>query len=429
MQRFQGVNGEVLPSTDVPNWLLIEHLLQRYRDVWVPIDTYPFLVVDVERMEARCAEVKEFAVFANGRMMQNMHREEAGGRLISALMGGGVNAGMSPNGNVIVEGIANPRANWMMYFNDPFYVGMHPFAALGTHYIYIGGVLNCQRTFGELVNFDGYSRPRSTHVDFDPLADLVRSYYKEFINGPREGSHDVGRLAELLDAIFIENEKILAAAMQHHRVQTPLETPFDYVAPTLTRYGRLTHDTAGLPRIEISFSLLHYEKALREFASIKSATQVRNPEAAFLHGVYCVVAIAACIEATANKLVFQQTGMHPDYRDKRQPLKKINDAAAALAARAGLPFAPLVPGQPAYDSLDEVRKLRNAFMHAKERDEEIDPATQTSVVFTAVNEDHCREHLKQLRLGIAQVYQQLTTFAPPIVTRDKVKWLDDLEVP
>jgi hypothetical protein len=43
----------------------MEHVLQRYRDVWVPIETYPFLAVDVERVRAHCAKVDEFPVFTN----------------------------------------------------------------------------------------------------------------------------------------------------------------------------------------------------------------------------------------------------------------------------------------------------------------------------------------------------------------------------
>lgn len=429
MQRFEGVNGEILPSTEVPDWLRIEHVLQRYRDVWVPIKAYPYLAVDVERVEAHCAEVEEFAVFANGRMMQNIRPDEGGGRLLSALMGGGVDAGLSPASKVIVEGIANPRARWMMYFNDPFYIGMHPFAALGTQYIYIDGNGGYQRAFGELVIVDEYSRPRSTHVDFDPLANMVRTYHNEYINGPREAPRDIALLAALLDAIFIENEKILATATQHHRNRTLLETPLDYAAPLLTRYGRLTHDIARLPRIELSFALLHYEKALREFDSLKLAVQTRNTEAAFLHGVFCVVAVAACIEAIANKLVFQQTGSHPDDRDKRKPLKKINGAATVLAQIAGRGFVPLAEGQPAYDVLDKVRILRNEFMHAKEFDKEVDPIALTSTVFIAVDMAHCRTYLQQLRLGVAQVYGQLPALTPPIVTRENVKWLGDLEVP
>ena len=429
MDRFNGVNGEILPSTDDPSWLLIQHVLQSYRDVWVPIDAYPFLAVDVERVTAHCAEVEEFAVFANGVMMQNIRPDEGGSRLLSALMGGGADAGISPDSKVIVEGVANSCAHWMMYFNDPLYVGMHPFAALGTQYIYLDDNGSYQRTFGDLVIVDQYSRPRSTHVDFDPLADLVRTYHTVYINGPREEPRDSAHLANLLDEIFIENEKILAAAAQHHRNLAPLEKSTDYVAPILTRYGRITHDISMRPRIELSFALLHYERALREFDSVKSATQTHNTEAAFFHGVYCVVAVAACIEAIANNLVFKQMGIHPDYRDRRQPLQKINEAAVALSQSGGQEFIPLAAGQSAYDELEEVRKLRNTFMHAKESAEEIDQVALTSTVFTAVDEAHCRTYLQQLRLGVAKVYGQLPTLTPPIVTRDNVKWLDDLEVP
>jgi hypothetical protein len=429
VQRFKGVNSEILPSTDNPGWLLIEHVLQRYRDVWVPIEAYPFLAVDLARVEAHCAEAGEFAVFANGRMMQNIRPDEGGSRMLSVFMGEGVDAGMSPDAKVIVEGLANARAHWMMYFNDPFYVGMHPFAALGTQYIYIDGNGSYQRTFGELVIVNGYSRPSSTHVDFDPLAEMVRIYHDKYINGQREAPCEIARLSALLDAIFVENEKIMTAATQHHRSRAPIETSFDYAAPTLTRYGRLTHDIAGLPRIELSFALLHYEKALRELDSVKAAARASSTEAAFFHGVYCVVAVAACIEAIANKLVFQQTGTHPDHRDRRQPLQKLNESAAALARAAGQAFVPLTTGLPAYDGLDTVRELRNKFMHAKERDEEIDPVALTSTVFTSVDEEHCRTYLRQLRLGIVHVYNQLPALAPPIVTRENVKWLGDLEVP
>jgi len=429
VQRFTGINGETLPSTDRPDWLLIEHVLQRYHDVWVPIEAYSFLAVDVAWLEAHCVGVKKFAAFANGRMMQNIRPDEGGCRLLSALMGGGVDAGMSPDSKMIVEGVANPRAFWMMYFNAPFYVGMHSFAALGTRYIFIDRGGSYQRTFGELVVVGGYSRSRSTQVNFDPLANMVRTYHNEYINGPRETPRDLKRLATLLDANFVEDEKILATATQHHRSRGSLDTALVYSAPTLTRYGRLTHDAGGLPRIELSFALLHYEKALRESDSIKSAVLASNTEVVFFHGVYCVVAVAACIEAIANKLVFKQTGTHPNYRDRRQPLQEINESAAALAGAAGEHFVPLAPEQPAYDALDTVRELRNAFMHAKEGDEEVDPVALTSIVFTGVDQANCRAYLHQLRLGVAQVYGQLSALAPPIVTCDNVMWLGDLEVP
>jgi hypothetical protein len=39
-----------------------------------------------------------------------------------------------------------------------------------------------QRVFGGLVTVDGSSRPRSTHVNFDPAADMVRTFQDEYIN-------------------------------------------------------------------------------------------------------------------------------------------------------------------------------------------------------------------------------------------------------
>lgn len=429
-QRFKGVDGETLPDTQIPSWLQIAHVLQRFRDVWVPIETYPFLAVDTARVAAHCAAISEFVVFANGRLLQNIRPDEGGRRLLNGFMGGGIDAGMSPDARVIVEGMANPRAHWMMYFNDPFYIGMHPFAALGTQYIYIDENGIYQRTFAGLVIVDGHSRPRSTHVEFDALANMVRTFHEEYINGPRDAPRDIDRLAALLDAIFVENGKIHAAATQHHRQHAPLEKPFDYIAPTLTRYGRLTHDAAGQPRIELSFALLHYEKALLELHELKAAVQKRDTEGAFFHGVYCVVAVAACAEAIGNRLVFQQTKVHPDHRDRRTSVQKINETAAALAQAVGRSFVPLTAGQSPYDALEKARELRNAFMHAKERDEEVDPVALTSTVFTAVDESHCRGYLQNLRLAVAQVYDQLAPeHAPPIVTRKNVKWLGDLEVP
>lgn len=87
------------------------------------------------------------------------------------------------------------------------------------------------------------------------------------------------------------------------------------------------------------------------------------------------------------------------------------------------------PQQPAFDHLDQVRMLRNQFMHAKERGEEIDPVALTSTVFTAVDEASCRRYLHQLKKGDTQVYGQLPSIAAPVVVRDNVKWLGELESP
>lgn len=69
-------------------------------------------------------------------------------------------------------------------------------------------------------------------------------------------------------------------------------------------------------------------------------------------------------------------------------------------------------------------------MHAKERDEEVDPVALTSTVFTAVDENRCREYLRNLRLAAAHVFDQLAPeHAAPIVTSENVNWLGGIEVP
>lgn len=339
-----------------------------------------------------------------------------------------MDAGMSPDSQMVVEGMANPGANWFMGFNDPREVGGQPYAALGTHYIYLDSQGSFQRKFAELIVADGFSRPRSPHVDFDRLADLAHTLHTAFIDGPRDQPRDLQALASLLDEIFEENAKVLAAASEHHR-SSPRQAPFDYSPPVLTRYGRLIHDADRNPRIEVAFALLHYEKALREFDQLKSLGRA-DAEAAFSHGVYCVVAIAASVEAIANKLVLQQSGAHPPRRDGRTPLEKINEAAAALPQAEDRPFKKLVEGEETYDALNAVRNLRNAFMHAKEQAEDIDPSALTAAVFAAVDEERCRHYLRHLRLAAAHVYEQLASpVSSPIVIRPNVNWLGELEVP
>lgn len=92
---------------------------------------------------------------------------------------------------------------------------------------------------------------------------------------------------------------------------------------------------------------------------------------------------------------------------------------------------PLVAGLPIYYALERVRELRNAFMHTKERNEEVDPVALTSIVFTAVDENCCcRDYLRNLRLAVAYVFDQLAPeYAAPIVTRENVDWLGGIEVP
>lgn len=412
------------------HYLKRSYVLQRYRDVWSVAPKYPYLCVDEERVNGHANELRDFPVFVSGFLVQNLSREDFGQRMMASLFSPGITGGFSPTSGVLVEGRANPKAHDLITSNDPLYIGMHPYAALGTKYIFVEQDHLFQHTVGTLVTVNKHSRPRSAIVDFDRLADLQLELFQTYLG--KIGAPNLKDTSDLelqLDAIFVENEKILAAMEAHHRSLAPHTAAYDYEAPVLTKYGRLAHDQSGVPRIEISYALLHYETALHEFDNLKKATAAKNVDAAFMHGVSCVVSAAACLEAIANRLVYIETGAHPTFRDRRQPIPKINDSCAILASRAGGTFSPLQAGQTAHDELEALRIHRNSLMHAKELESDLEPTTRQSMEVVASGEAKCRLYLMNLRLGVAQIFAQLPQIPAPIETRQNVTWLGDLEVP
>ncbi|HEX9395659.1 MAG TPA: hypothetical protein VF943_02860 [Burkholderiales bacterium] len=391
---------------------------------------HPYLAINAAKITEYLGSTSTFAVFSQTTAYQNVSREEFGYRLITALIPPSVTAGFSPQSSVIVEGKANPQSHGFFRFNDPLNIGMHPYAALGTKYIYIDHADIYQHTIGDLDVSGRFSRPRSIVVNFDLLADLQRKLHEVYIGTPhKEDLKSTEDLEKLLDNIFQENHKILQAAEAHHQSLAPYTAKYNYKAPLLTKYGRLTHSAVGTPKIEIVFALLHYEKAIEEFNLLKIAKQQGNNDMAFNHGVYCVVAAAACIEAVANSLVFSATGVHPSHTDKRQPLRKMNESAVILAGKAKTSYTPLQSGKDPYDTLDALRVARNTYMHAKELPTDVDPVASQSTELTIVDEMKCRTFLVQLRIGVGAVFSQLPSLRQPIVTQTNVKWMGEMEVP
>lgn len=89
----------------------------------------------------------------------------------------------------------------------------------------------------------------------------------------------------------------------------------------------------------------------------------------------------------------------------------------------GNSFSPLTRGTPVFSSLDEIRILRNAFMHAKEQETDIDPTTSTSEMLNKVDEANCRRFLASVRECADKVYSQLPKLTPPIVIMRNVTWM------
>lgn len=429
MNTFRTTAGEKIQIASDMEQLKIEHVLQRDRDVWSVIPEPPYLAIDLMRLQERLPALTCFPVFSTGQLWQNLRREDLGARLIGMLVGGGTNAGFGTDGRVFVAGKANAKACILLNWNEPLIVGTTPWCAEGTHFIYIDGTDVFQHEFAELIAVRGRSRPSSAHFNFAQLTDLRDHYNAEYLNGPKGVARNLDALSALLDSAFEQNALSLAAAEALHARVSIGMISVDYAPPILTKYDRLTHDGAGQPKVEVSFALLHYEKAIVEFNAMKVHRAAGRIDEAFAHGVYCVVATAACIEAIANKLVYVQTSAHPSYKDKRTALEKINDAASSLAAQASNVYSPLVPGQPEYCALNSLRILRNSFMHAKELETDIDPQTSRSMTLATVDESACRNYLMYLRLIAERVFSQLPKIASPIVTKTNVKWMGDLEVP
>ncbi|WP_435626811.1 hypothetical protein [Candidatus Ferrigenium straubiae] len=429
MDTFKTTNGASIQFASSLEQLKIEHILQRDRDVWTVAPEWPYLAINFTRLQEKVASLTYFPVFSSGQLWQNLRAEDVASRLLGLLGGGGTNAGFGNNSRAFVIGKANSKAHGLMNFNTPLIIGSTPWCAEGTHFIYINGADVYQHQFGELITVQGQSRTSSPHFDLTKLSDLRDRYNNEYLNAPKASLPDLEALSALMDETFEQNVLSLSAAeVFHARISVDMES-VDYDAPILTKYDRPTHNSGGQPKIEVSFALLHYEKALVEFNAMKAHRAAGRKDEAFAHGIYCAVAAAACIEAIANKLVYLQTAAHPSHNDKRTPLSKINDAASALASRKGAAYAPLVAGQIAYDSLDELRALRNGFMHAKEHETDIDQHTQASEVMTKVDNLSCHNYLKQLRLAVDHIYSQLPDLAPPIVTKSNVIWMGNSEVP
>lgn len=428
MNHYTSTDGK--PITIQSNdQLQFEHVLQRDRDCWEVVPIWPYLTIKKEIVELRASKLNSFATFSSARLMQNLRPIDFAERMLGNFFGGGTNAGLGKNSRALVEGKANALAYFLLNFNEPLLIGSTPWCAEGTHFIYVDGKDIFQYEFAKLDSSGSASRSVSPHFDFAPLTFLRDSYNKNYLNGPKDRTPDLNALSKLLDDIFSQNEMSLFAASEYHRKTSLTTTSIDYIPPILSKYDRLTHDMLGQPKVEVVFALLHYEKSLYEFDSIKRSHNSGDVEKAFLHGVYCVVAAAACIEAVANRLVFLETGQHPGPNYGGTPLKKINQSAKILASRSNHTFTALSKGQPAYDAMENLRIIRNGFMHAKELESDIDPQTLSSVVHSSVDQKSCREFLFQLRNAVDYIYSQLPDHSPPIVTKQNFQWLENIEVP
>lgn len=427
--EYLSLEGSPLRFNNQHEELLAEHVMQRYREVWVISNQPPYLAVDEAVLRTRMASIKSFVVFSSAYLFQNLSDRDLRNRLLSAMIGPGTVASPSLSADILVEGEANPQAHRLFRGNGILHIGTHPFAALATHYIAVEPGRIFQRKVGELVFVDGENRsqPRCDDFDFDDLGRLTQRFHiARFSPHPID---DRTVCAEILDDIFDRNLAALSFAEAHHESAPSFGPKYNYSPSELTRYGRLVHTAKGEPQIETSFALLHYEKALYEFDSLKRASTAQDPERRYMHGVYCVVAIASCLEAVANRLIFEADGQHPKGSQLGDALGRINYAARKLAIARGESFSSLGGKRPEAVAMEQIRVLRNSFVHANEAGVPVDPILLTSAQMVQISESACRSFLENLRLTVAFVFDQLPWTVRPLVTATNVRWLGDIEVP
>ncbi|MBE1162127.1 hypothetical protein [Dyella acidiphila] len=424
---YLSLSGTELRFSSQSEELAAEYILQRSRHVWAVTDTHPYIAIDEEKLRSEMVGVDTFVLLTDATLFQNISQRDLRSRLVSALVGPGVTASPSSSNDIIVEGQANPKAHLLCRANRLLHLGTHPFAAMGTRYVAVDPNRIFQRSIGKLVGGKWGAEPDSNLYNFKRLAELVHRFHHVRLG--QTPSRDSDLHSQLLDEIFIENAAVLAVIEYHHANSSDVGPKYDYEASEQTRYGRLVHNQRGEPLIETSFALLHYEKALHEFDALKRAKANGELEGKFMHGIYCVIAIAACVEAVANRLKFEVTGQHPIRQESGDAVGRINFAARELASTRNQSFNGLGGRQPEFKSLDRVRVLRNSFMHATEEGAPVDSTALTSVLLKSVDEDACRVLLRDLRLAVAFVYDQLPWIVRPINTAPHVKLLNGLEVP
>lgn len=409
--------------------LAIEHILQRDRDVWTIHAETPYLRIQDGEVRERAASLGEFPVYSSGILFQNLARADMGRIMVNALLGSGTSAGVTRDSRIVVEGRSNKMARAIWNANEPILRGGHAFAASGWQMIYVKGDEIYQWKIGNLINGPtGNSRPSSPVFDFDPISDITDLYFSHYRYGKTLTTDQERELTEAFDRLFVLNGASLAAAAEYHH-KTPVPVTLDYEPPVLSKFERPTHDENGLPQIETAYALIHYEKALIEFEALKKSEADSRRDAFMLHGVYCMLAIAACLEAVANKMILQVTGQHPPTDDRRKPLAKLNDAGVEMAKRHAIAFTPIDETAAAPALLERIRRSRNKFMHAKEKASPVHSATRRAESAMALSSEECRAGLKALREVVGQVYDQFDKLAAPIVTNPKVRWLSDVEIP
>lgn len=409
------------------------HLLQKNRSVWKICPEWPYVFIDVEGLsiELEKFSYNRYAVFPNCFYVQNISRKDLGKRLAGLLIGGGTDGGITHEGNHFVQGAPNPKSNYIFGETNVFGAFSRPFFIHDKHFIFCEE----ENVYQFLTDPPSDSIFPKFDYNFSDINEFRTYYLKNFHQSIDLNNEKQKELSELLDELFSLNVECIEAASIHglkYKTEAPI---YDFYAPKLTKYGKIAYDSKD-EKIKVShnFALLHYEKAIMEFNELKKSAQ--DKEKAFVHGVYCVIALGAMIESVANRIHYHANKKFSK-NDKRTPIEKINEESAKIAQQnkrkrkangQNLQFKKLKNSDDLYKSIEEIRVLRNKFLHSEEILYDIDETGYAEIV-EKVKESRCRILLSDTKKAMNYILSQIPEMELPVVIKDNVSWLDGLEVP
>lgn len=435
----------VVPSTGgtssetferAPTLLQLRYLysLQHDSDIWRTQKEYPYLHIDGEAWEKYVqAQDDRITLLSSGFLLQNIGNLDARRRLLDNLFGGGTYAGFSPSGNHFPEGPVNLNAYTYHGFNSPLLVSELAFLAESSWLIVIEKDDLFQYTVAELRSDGNHSHPFSKDLPLQEVVELGNKYRESFFqnHGPLSDA-ELSSLTDLLGNIFSANQNVHREAKIYHLRRKKNQPRYEYHAPALTAFGRLVHEEDGRPAIEHNLALLHYKKAIREFNQAKASEIAGQPDETAMHGAYCIIALATFIEAIANKVYFVANRKQIGINDARPPIDRLIEEAERIvrARRSGnRHFKRLKQSSDEYKACNQVRQLRNRFVHAVESACPIDAESNMSELLASVTVENCRRLFHLVRIAISTVLEQVPEVRNTVQLAGNIRWFGEDEVP
>ena len=442
LQEYPVEGGDLPPIPDqsdrsyASSYIRLLACLQREQMIWRSQPEYPYLSVNAEALNRCYSTSGRTVLLTHEFLLQNLSREELGRIMAARMVGGGVDAGIAPTSDLVPKGAVNPNAYSLWSFNPPLHIGTTPFMAEGIWLLVLDEDQPYQYSVAKLNSSESHSFPVSKCLSLEPYREFQSHFHERYRKSRKPlNADELAELDKFISTVFEANKKVLKEAELYHLRNKDENPQYTHSAPLLTPFDRLVHDKKGEPRIEHNLALLHYKKAIEEFNCAKNAEDSGNDERKVIHGAYCLIALAAFIEAAANRAYFVSKNSHDVLDDNRTPTSRLLSEAEQIAhSRDNAPqrrFKRLKKSSKEYRALEDVRQTRNKLIHATEVAVQIDQGVGVSELVACLSVENCRRLLSLVRKALVHIVEQVPEIGLQVRLddNDNVRWLGELEIP